>query len=409
MGISKYESKILISSWLQCEHLDDVEQLTSGTFDNEYRMMFSAIKDGCLNAVDIAKRSNVPLAEMSDIISMYSPALYENVMLNILRDKMHHEIASNPQALPEDIAEIAQKYTRSWNRKRPQKANLIQEFINEMDERKNGSKMMTGIGPLDMQMHGIHKGQLTAIGARPGTGKSALMLQVALNVAKSGAKVLFFPLEMSATETMERVAMRFSDIASTQMKTGDLKDKDWDELQSDVFPVIERFGDNLSVYVGENIIEDIAWLIEEEQPDLVIIDQLSQLRSNRVEFYSVRERFAHMTSTLKHIALNKKVAIWLACQLNRESRLQGKAMIENLKEAGNIEEDSDNVILLSNRYDSDGNYELTANGHRRVTVEIAKQRQGAPGTWTMEFIAKRFLFQAESIGNKPDTTNDIPF
>ena len=57
--------------------------------------------------------------------------------------------------------------------------------------------MPSGIGPVDRQTMGFHKGELTIIGARPAVGKSAFAAQIAMEAAKKGYKVGICSREMT--------------------------------------------------------------------------------------------------------------------------------------------------------------------------------------------------------------------
>src|SRR5690606_33892 len=51
---------------------------------------------------------------------------------------------------------------------------------------------------------GLHPGGLFTVGARPGVGKSLFLENVATHVARTGRRVLFVSLEMSAKEITQR-------------------------------------------------------------------------------------------------------------------------------------------------------------------------------------------------------------
>ena len=96
-----------------------------------------------------------------------------------------------------------------------------------------------------------------------------------------------------------------------------------------------------------------------------------------------------MTSNLKRIALEKNVAILLACQLNRTAKGQTPSM-EQLKESGSIEEDSDNVFLLYRDEEKEGGW----NGDNRLIVcQLAKQREGTTGQCDLMLIPDKFTFR----------------
>jgi replicative DNA helicase len=73
----------------------------------------------------------------------------------------------------------------------------------------NGGKLpgvMTGIRTLDAILDGIEKKRLYLLAGRPGMGKSALILQMAYNMASAGKGVLLFSLEMEEIEITARLA-----------------------------------------------------------------------------------------------------------------------------------------------------------------------------------------------------------
>jgi replicative DNA helicase len=234
------------------------------------------------------------------------------------------------------------------------------------------------------------------VGARPSVGKSAFCLQVAVNVAKRGRKVLFLPLEMSAAETMDRIVMRYVDqsvVKYRDIHRGRLSVDQTAEVTK-VVNQIDTLSDSFLIYENVRDIEQIKTLIQNEHPDLIVIDQLSQIRNGNDQ-QTVRERYVEVTRTLKAIALEENVAIWLPCQMNRESSKSGMVSIDYLKESGSIEEDADIVLILSNKKDKDGNYEANDAG-RKVKLEVAKNRQGRCASEELIFIGPRFTFLSQT-------------
>lgn len=124
---------------------------------------------------------------------------------------------------------------------------------------------------------------------------------------------------------------------------------------------------------------------------MVVIDQLEQMRCSGEKFKDKRERFSYMTNQLKRISMTEDVAVWLACQVNRDAS-QSEPTLANLKESGSIEEDSDNVILLHRipveKMASSG----WDDNNRPMIINVAKQRSGATGAINAQFIANKFTF-----------------
>lgn len=80
-------------------------------------------------------------------------------------------------------------------------AAIVDRYVSVLSPRQgNGapSPVRTGLSGLDRNIGGLHAGELTVLAARPGTGKTSLALQIALNAARSGSDVAYFSLERSA-------------------------------------------------------------------------------------------------------------------------------------------------------------------------------------------------------------------
>ena len=395
--------QIIISSWLHEEHLEDVRIIRLQEFDQPYKTIAAAIRDRA-TLIDIQKQFGAK--ETVQILSHYAPALYELNLREILKAEMHKTIPA--QADPEQLARHAEKFRRDWLVK-PQPADAPIIYLDELAERSREEQVGTGIALIDEKMGGIGKGRLIVVGARPSVGKSAFALQVAFDVARKGKRVLFLPLEMTAAETVDRLVMRFSmAIDYADLRKGKLDDVKRGELM-DVLDTLSRLQTEkrFCIYEGVNEISLIRGLIADLKPDLVVIDQLSQIQTKEA-YKSVRERYVDITRELKAIALAERVAIWLPVQMNRESSKTGAVSIDYLKESGSIEEDADAVILLANKKDDDGRF-ITDGDGRLLEIELAKNRMGACGKEDIKFIPKRFRFVNLVQSGFEETETDVPF
>jgi replicative DNA helicase len=85
-------------------------------------------------------------------------------------------------------------------------------------EEKNKRGIPTGIVAYDRRSYGLHQGQKTTIVAHPGVGKTALSLQIAVNVAIQNIAVLFFVSEMSRDELADRQLAQLARIDGDRLK-----------------------------------------------------------------------------------------------------------------------------------------------------------------------------------------------
>ncbi len=204
----------------------------------------------------------------------------------------------------------------------------------------------------------IGQGWLVTIGARAKMGKSTFALQTALEVAKTGKKVVFFSLEMSQEEIIDKSIAYLGGVSPTVVKNWASQDnisqfaqakyqnqfkKGLEELSQ---LNLKLFTDNTNVWSLEQMIrrEDMQGHI-----DLVIIDQLSFVKTDgQFRRGGKIEEYDFVVRQLKLLARELKTPIILLAQLNREVEKRGdeRPLLSDLKDCGGIEETSDMILLL---------------------------------------------------------------
>ena len=90
--------------------------------------------------------------------------------------------------------------------------------------------LYTGITDLDKMICGLHKQELTIIGARPGVGKTTLALQIAEHIAERGTETAIISLEMSDTQVIQKLISRRARINSYKMRIGTLETKELEQI-----------------------------------------------------------------------------------------------------------------------------------------------------------------------------------
>lgn len=383
-------ARIILGAWLRGEHLEDVKQIPVGEF-GELAPVAKEIASGEKDPINVARHAGIPLGDVAEMMNAKYEALYQVAVGQFIEERRKQWLAEHPDAKPEKIIEVVQASQRSWmteSVKVPDLFETIVDYQQTLDDRKKAKTHLTGIRELDEMTGGIYPGTLTAVGARPSTGKSAFCMQVAIKVAQSGARVLFFSLEMSDAQNMDRLILRCVDgVSQKQLRSGVLSGEQWQAVNAAMDTIGELRG-NLS-FLQERELPAIERIIEREKPDLVVIDQLTQLKDSTQKFPDRRLQFSHMTAELKRISMEYKTAVWLACQVNRDANNTTPTMA-NLKESGSIEEDADNVILLHRDRDEEEARNLM--GNRVINAELAKHRAGETGSFQLKFIVQRFGF-----------------
>lgn len=270
--------------------------------------------------------------------------------------------------------------------------DLTQQSIDryrEAMEKKSDRAVSTGFPTLDRLTGGGFRGsKLIIIAARPRIGKTALMLNMASNMARRGNTVGIFSLEMDKEELDDRWTAGESGVNSMRLINGMDADQ-WEKVmdvaeEKSTWPILIDDSGGLSVHE----LKRRARKMVQMGARIIFVDQLSKLKTD-----ARKSAWESNTQNVIDIGALKKelrIPIVLLAQVNRkaEDTLNKKPSLATLKMTGSLEEEAD-IILLGHRehvYTKDDAYE------RRAEWEIAKHRQGPEWNIIMDWDAKRTRF-----------------
>ncbi len=248
--------------------------------------------------------------------------------------------------------------------------------------------MKTGFEALDNTLHGFQRGDLIIIAARPSMGKTAVALNVAMNVAmyQPDAAVALSSLEMGAESLGMRMLSAKSGIKADSLKTGQLSDDDWNRVN-------EAAGELRSahIYIDDNPmtkVADIASKARRLQAEhkgglsLIMIDYIQLITGDRRNAGENRQQeVSDISRGLKNVARELQVPVIALSQLSRtvEQRENKRPMLSDLRESGAIEQDADVVMMLyrDSYYNEAAKEEAEKNNSEQLEINIAKHRNGA--------------------------------
>lgn len=237
--------------------------------------------------------------------------------------------------------------------------------------------LYTGITDLDKMICGLHKQELTIIGARPGVGKTTLALQIAEHIAERGTETAIISLEMSDTQVIQKLISRRARINSYKMRMGTLETKELEQIGIVSAEIAELPIHLVTKARTIQHIENIARKLKNKNNlGLMIIDYI-QLIKNKGKFNSREQEVADITRTLKLLSLELNIPIVGLCQLNRNAARQ-EPTLADLRESGAIEQDADNILFL---YQEAESTETVVD----ITLKLAKQRAGETGKISLKF------------------------
>lgn len=222
----------------------------------------------------------------------------------------------------------------------------ILNFLENNDE--VGTKF--GVELLDDTIGGLFKGELTTIAARSGVGKTALALQIMLNVVAQDKKVLFISREMSNEQIFMRNITKRTGISTKKMKYKDLSENDW----KSIINTMGEFSTKNLIYINDKIstVSEIKKRIRIIKPDLVIVDYI-QLLSTKDNYQNREREVASLSRELKNITLDFNIPVIQLSQLNDEMKDLRPWGERPMRDSKAIFHDSNNVIYIHEPVGSD--------------------------------------------------------
>lgn len=234
---------------------------------------------------------------------------------------------------------------------------ILAESFERLDELHKDKKKIrgipTGFKDIDDLLAGFQRSDLFILAARPSMGKTALMLNFAHNVAVLAKEpVLFFSLEMSKEQIVDRLLSIESGVDAWALRTGNLTDADFEKIGEAMGTLSEA-----PIYIDDTpgiSVSDLRTIARRENHQhklgLIVVDYL-QLMSGGGKYGNDANRvqeISEISRGLKGVARELNVPLLAASQLNRsvENRSPQIPQLSDLRESGAIEQDSDIVAFI---------------------------------------------------------------
>ncbi|MEM7749540.1 MAG: replicative DNA helicase, partial [Pseudomonadota bacterium] len=279
------------------------------------------------------------------------------------------------------------------------------------------SGLSSGLRDLDGKMGGLQSSDLIILAGRPSMGKTALVTNIAYNVAKNfeveilpdgtrkllnGGCVGFFSLEMSAEQLATRILSEQAEIASEKIRRGMIDQSEFDRLYevSQVMSKAPLFIDQTGGISIAQLSARARKLKRQHGLDLLIVDYLQLLSGGKRSGEGRVQEITEITTGLKALAKELEVPIIALSQLSRqvEQREDKRPQLSDLRESGSIEQDADVVMFVFREEyyverlkPNEGTAEFTEWQQKMIQVAgkaeviIGKQRHGPVGTVPLAF------------------------
>lgn len=259
----------------------------------------------------------------------------------------------------------------------------------------------TGFYELDELTSGMNPGDLIIIAGRPGMGKTAFALNVAVNASSSQhhgtgyCPVAVFSLEMPKEQLAQRMLANEAKVDSKRMRQGRLLQDDWRNLAVAAGKLSELpiFIDDTAAISLLEVRAKARRIKAEHGLSLIVIDYLQLMRSGS-KTDSREQEISEISRTLKALAKDLGIPIIALSQLNRavetRSGKDKRPQLSDLRESGAIEQDADTIWFV---YRDEVYFQDTTQDRGIAEIIVGKQRAGATGTCRLRFIAENTRFE----------------
>jgi len=242
----------------------------------------------------------------------------------------------------------------------------------------------TGLPALDHVLGGFVGPRLVVIGARPGTGKTALLNQFAVHASRRGFGGLICSLEMGAAELVIRAMATAAQVNVTKLMRG------FDDETNRGFDAATSIGDiplwiDTETSTIEGVCAQIAAYKMRYGIQWAAVDHIGLIRTQQ-RFGSRNDQIGHISWELKSLAKRLNIPVIALSQLSRKGEDEGRLPREDdLRDSGNIEQDADVIVMAHVPKDERGKPVKT------VRLGVVKNRAG-PKLW----IAANFQFDGQT-------------
>ncbi len=292
--------------------------------------------------------------------------------------------AVSDQSLKQDLISIESILTDSFDR------------MEELHRNKGALRgVRTGYRDLDNMTAGLQRSDLIILAARPAMGKTTLVTNLAYNVATIAKQpVLFFSLEMSKEQLVDRMLADASGVDAWNIRTGNLSDDDFSKLSEAMGEMSEA-----PIYIddtpGVSVLEmrTKARRAAHEQPlGLIIVDYLQLMQGSGRDNGNRVQEVSEISRGLKLLARELNVPVIALSQLSRsvENRSPQIPQLADLRESGSIEQDADIVMFIYR----EAYYNPETERENITDLIIAKHRNGPVGKVELYFHPERLRFMS---------------
>lgn len=271
------------------------------------------------------------------------------------------------------------------------------EIVKLAQQKDSMAGVPTGFIDVDNLFHGFRGGDLIILAARPGVGKTAFALNLAVNAAKAGTTVAFLSLEMSASQLIQRVICSEANLSLSKLRAGKIAESDWGAIAdaSDTISKLDMFIDDTPSLSILELRAKARRELRGKDNGLIIVDYLQLMQPAKARRDGNRAvEVGEISRGLKVLAKEMNMPVLALSQLSRSVEMRGKKrpMLSDLRESGSIEQDAD-IVMFIDRSINDLEAEEEGRPDKGMAeLIVAKHRNGPTRDISLTFSAENTRF-----------------
>lgn len=260
----------------------------------------------------------------------------------------------------------------------------LQEMVDQTLADRHELFVTTGMKALDEAYGGFAKGNVVTISANSGGGKTALALNLAAEMARSGLRTHYCTLEMTKQETVDRVTANIAQVPHDHIRLGTCSPvekkkvtKSWQKFRKQA----RKRNGRLSIWdtkeEEEFTPQQLELSIKAMKYDVVIVDYITLFSSKHSDTWKMQMDYSRY---FKKMAKRLGVVIILLTQLNEDDQIKyGKSIKENTDywfywKYGEDEEDDDQIEMKTGK----------ARHSKKKSIQLTMQLDTMTITGTLE-------------------------
>lgn len=267
-----------------------------------------------------------------------------------------------------------------------------EDFLHAHDNRGKVRGIPTGFAGIDRRFGGFHKGDLIFLGARPSMGKTALMVNLALNASDAGHSVGLISGEQSAMQIAQRSYALAANVPAENLRNGNIEDEEWMRLTSATSQLVKanvRIYDRSAPTLDEVCRTARRWK-QEYGTAILFVDYLQRITVPKAQ--SRIDEVSEVARGLKTLARDLDIPIVALAQVKAEVDKRTGDKRPHLGDIANSDEATREADQIAFLYREDV-YERQREPNGMAELNFEKNRHGPTGRFDLRFVGETMAFR----------------